>query len=79
MISDSELDPLIVLTCLMQTVAAHSIGVHFAVQAAEELAKDGISIEVINLRSIRPLDMDTVNESVMKTGHLLTVEGITLL
>ena len=44
--------------------------------AAEELAKEGISAEVVNLRSIRPLDMDTVNESVKKTNHLITVEGI---
>ena len=43
--------------------------------AAEELAKEGISAEVVNLRSIRPLDMDTVNESVKKTNHLITVEG----
>merc|ERR1719365_361219 len=57
------------------TSVAHSIGVHFAMQAAEELAKTGISAEVVNLRSIRPLDMDTVNESVMKTNHCITVEG----
>ncbi len=44
-------------------------------EAAEELAKDGISAEVINLRSIRPLDIDTVNESVKKTNHLMIVEG----
>lgn len=43
--------------------------------AAEELAKLGISAEVVNLRSIRPLDIDTVNESVMKTKHLMTCEG----
>ena len=55
---------------------SHSIGVHFCVQAAEELAKDGISCEIINLRSIRPLDIDTVNESLKKTHHLMTVEGI---
>jgi len=53
----------------------HSIGVHFCVQAAEELAKEGISCEVVNLRSIRPLDIDTVNQSIMKTNHLITVEG----
>ncbi len=46
-----------------------------ALDAAEILAKEGISVEVINLRSIRPLDMDTVNESVKKTHHLVTVEG----
>merc|ERR1712098_620056 len=44
-------------------------------EAAAELAKEGINVEVINLRSIRPLDMDTVNESVKKTGHVITVEG----
>ena len=57
------------------TLVAHSIGVHFAMAAAEELSKVGISAEVVNLRSIRPLDMDTVNDSVMKTNHLITVEG----
>lgn len=57
------------------TLVAHSIGVGFAIAAAEELAKEGISCEVINLRSIRPLDMDTVNKSVMKTHHCITVEG----
>jgi pyruvate dehydrogenase E1 component beta subunit len=46
-----------------------------ALDAAELLAKEGISVEVINLRSIRPLDIDTVNESVKKTHHLVTVEG----
>ena len=54
---------------------AHSISVQFALEAATELAKEGISVEVINLRSIRPLDMDTINESVAKTGRLVTVEG----
>merc|ERR1719393_158698 len=57
------------------SLVAHSIGVGFAMSAAEELAKEGINCEVINLRSIRPLDMDTVNESVKKTGHAITVEG----
>ena len=57
------------------TIVAHSIGVGFAMAAAEELAKEGIFCEVINLRSIRPLDMNTVNTSVMKTHHCITVEG----
>ena len=57
------------------TLVAHSIGVKFCMDAAEILAKEGISCEVINLRSIRPLDIDTVNESVKKTHHLITVEG----
>merc|ERR1712066_91273 len=57
------------------TLVAHSIGVHFCVDAAEELAKEGISAEIVNLRSIRPLDMDTINDSIKKTHHLITVEG----
>ncbi|TRY69272.1 hypothetical protein TCAL_07244 [Tigriopus californicus] len=57
------------------TLVAHSIGVHFAMGAAEALAKEGISAEVVNLRSIRPLDIDTVNDSIKKTNHLLSVEG----
>jgi pyruvate dehydrogenase E1 component beta subunit len=57
------------------TLVSHSIGVGFCVAAAEILAKEGISCEIVNLRSIRPLDIDTVNESVMKTNHLITVEG----
>jgi len=57
------------------TLVSHSIGVGFCMGAAELLAKEGISAEVVNLRSIRPLDMDTVNQSVMKTNHLITVEG----
>jgi len=42
--------------------------------AAEELAKEGISCEVINLRTIKPLDRDTIVESVIKTNRLITVE-----
>merc|ERR1711953_55118 len=57
------------------TLVSHSIGVGFCMGAAEMLAKEGISCEVVNLRSIRPLDMDTVNKSVMKTNHMITVEG----
>merc|ERR1712012_384835 len=57
------------------TLVSHSIGVGFCMGAAELLAKEGISVEVVNLRSIRPLDVDTVNKSIMKTNHLITVEG----
>ena len=42
--------------------------------AAEKLAAEGISAEVINLRSIRPLDIDTIVESVKKTNRLVSVE-----
>lgn len=43
-------------------------------EAAEKLAAEGISAEVIDLRSIRPLDMDTIVESVKKTNRLVTAE-----
>merc|ERR1712226_805535 len=57
------------------TLVAHSIGVGFALDAAVLLEKEGISCEVVNLRSIRPMDMDTINESIKKTNHCITVEG----
>lgn len=57
------------------TIVSHSRSVGFSIEAAEKLAKDGISVEVINLRSIRPLDIDTIIQSVKKTNHLITVEG----
>ncbi|KAL2634946.1 hypothetical protein R1flu_006425 [Riccia fluitans] len=56
------------------TITAFSKMVGTCLKAAEELAKEGISAEVINLRSIRPLDRDTINASVRKTSRLLTVE-----
>ncbi|KAG8808799.1 pyruvate dehydrogenase E1, beta subunit [Serendipita sp. 399] len=57
------------------TIVAHSIMVGRSLEAAEKLAKDGIKAEVINLRSIRPLDIHTIIDSVKKTNRLLTVEG----
>jgi pyruvate dehydrogenase E1 component beta subunit len=57
------------------TIVAHSRPVGFALDAAKELAKEGIKAEVINLRTIRPLDIDTIIASVKKTNHLVTVEG----
>merc|ERR1712062_901109 len=57
------------------TIVGHSIGVGFALDAAVLLEKEGISCEVVNLRSIRPLDMDTINESIKKTNHCITVEA----
>ncbi|MFK7902319.1 MAG: transketolase C-terminal domain-containing protein, partial [Nitratireductor sp.] len=56
------------------TIVSFSIGMTYAVKAAEELAKEGIDCEIIDLRTIRPLDMDTVLASVKKTGRLVTVE-----
>jgi pyruvate dehydrogenase E1 component beta subunit len=56
------------------TLVAFSKMVGYALKAADELAKEGISVEVINLRSIRPLDRETINASVRKTSRLLTLE-----
>ncbi|WFD42469.1 pyruvate dehydrogenase (acetyl-transferring) [Malassezia psittaci] len=57
------------------TLVSHSIGVLHCLKAAKQLEEQGISAEVINLRSIRPLDIDTVVKSVKKTNRLVTVEG----
>jgi pyruvate dehydrogenase E1 component beta subunit len=56
------------------TLVAHSRMVGFALQAAETLAGQGISAEVIDLRTIRPLDTDTVVESVKKTNRIVCCE-----
>ncbi|KAL0121567.1 hypothetical protein PUN28_006826 [Cardiocondyla obscurior] len=56
------------------TLVAHSKAVEESLEAANELAGKGIEVEVINLRSLRPLDIDTIIQSVVKTKHLLTVE-----
>eukprot|EP00294_Goniomonas_avonlea_P014124 CAMPEP_0114553552 /NCGR_PEP_ID=MMETSP0114-20121206/7725_1 /TAXON_ID=31324 /ORGANISM="Goniomonas sp, Strain m" /LENGTH=361 /DNA_ID=CAMNT_0001738515 /DNA_START=16 /DNA_END=1101 /DNA_ORIENTATION=+ len=56
------------------TIVTFSRMVAHALQAAEELEAQGISAEVINLRTIRPLDMKTIAESVKKTNHIVTVE-----
>jgi pyruvate dehydrogenase E1 component beta subunit len=56
------------------TITAFSIMVGKALAAAEELAKQGIDAEVINLRSLRPFDTETVVNSVKKTNRLVSVE-----
>jgi len=56
------------------TITAFSLMVGKALQAADELAKQGIDAEVINLRSIRPFDTETIVASVKKTNHLVSVE-----
>ena len=56
------------------TIVAFSICVSYALDAAARLAEEGIDAEVINLRSIRPLDIDTIVQSVQKTNRLITVE-----
>ncbi|KAG6878213.1 pyruvate dehydrogenase E1, beta subunit [Termitomyces sp. T159_Od127] len=57
------------------TIVAHSKMVTHSMEAAEILAKEDINAEVINLRSIRPLDIDTIIKSVKKTNRLVIVEG----
>jgi 2-oxoisovalerate dehydrogenase E1 component len=55
------------------TVITYSRMVHRALEAAEKLAKEGISVEVIDLRTLKPLDMETIAASVKKTGRVVGV------
>ena len=56
------------------TIVSFGIGMTYALDAADQLAKDGLSAEVIDLRTLRPIDYDTVLASVMKTNRCVTVE-----
>ncbi len=56
------------------TIVSFGIGMKYALEAADLLAKDGISAEVIDLRTLRPIDYDTVLASVQKTNRCVTVE-----
>jgi pyruvate dehydrogenase E1 component beta subunit len=56
------------------SIISWSMGMSYALKAADELAKEGIEAEVIDLRTIRPLDTDTIIASVKKTGRAVTVE-----
>jgi pyruvate dehydrogenase E1 component beta subunit len=56
------------------TIVSWSMGMSYALKAAEELAAAGIDAEVIDLRTIRPMDTETIVESVKKTGRCVTVE-----
>ncbi|MFQ5624793.1 MAG: pyruvate dehydrogenase complex E1 component subunit beta [Paracoccaceae bacterium] len=56
------------------TLVSFGIGMQYALEAADELAREGISAEVIDLRSLRPLDSETVIRSVQKTNRCVTVE-----
>uniref|UniRef100_A0A3Q3REA3 Pyruvate dehydrogenase E1 component subunit beta n=1 Tax=Monopterus albus TaxID=43700 RepID=A0A3Q3REA3_MONAL len=57
------------------TLVSHSRFVGHCLDAAAVLTKEGIECEVINLRTIRPMDVESIEASVMKTNHLVTVEG----
>ncbi len=56
------------------TLISHGYSMTPSLNAAKELAKEGISVEVIDLRTIKPLDIGTIAQSVRKTGRLVTVE-----
>jgi pyruvate dehydrogenase E1 component beta subunit len=56
------------------TIVSWSNGMSYALKAAEELEKEGIEAEVIDLRTLRPMDTDTIVASVKKTGRAVTVE-----
>ncbi|MBW6420048.1 pyruvate dehydrogenase complex E1 component subunit beta [Rhizobium sp. XQZ8] len=56
------------------TVVSFGIGMSYATKAVAELEKEGIDVELIDLRTLRPMDLPTVIESVKKTGRLVTVE-----
>ncbi|HPP74693.1 MAG TPA: alpha-ketoacid dehydrogenase subunit beta [Armatimonadota bacterium] len=55
------------------TIVAYSRMLHFAMDAALEMEKDGIDVEIIDPRTLNPLDIDTIAKSVRKTGRLITV------
>jgi pyruvate dehydrogenase E1 component beta subunit len=56
------------------TIVSFGIGMTYALEAADKLAEDGISAEVIDLRTLRPMDTATILNSVMKTNRCVTVE-----
>jgi len=56
------------------TIVSFGIGMQYALEAADKLAEQGISAEVVDLRSLRPIDYDTVLASVQKTNRCVTVE-----
>ena len=56
------------------TIVSFGIGMKYALEAADELAGDGISAEVIDLRTLRPMDTGTILNSVMKTNACVTIE-----
>jgi 2-oxoisovalerate dehydrogenase E1 component beta subunit len=55
------------------TIVSYGMMVHESARAAEELAREGIDVEILDLRTLLPLDEDAIIESVRKTGRLLVV------
>ena len=56
------------------TIVSFGIGMQYALKAADELAAQGIEAEVLDLRTIRPIDYETIIQSVSKTNRCITVE-----
>ncbi|MBN8937029.1 MAG: pyruvate dehydrogenase complex E1 component subunit beta [Rhizobiales bacterium] len=56
------------------TIVSFSMGMTYALKAADELAQEGIDAEVVDLRTLRPMDTETIVDSVKKTGRIVTVE-----
>uniref|UniRef100_A0A8R1DNR4 Pyruvate dehydrogenase E1 component subunit beta n=1 Tax=Caenorhabditis japonica TaxID=281687 RepID=A0A8R1DNR4_CAEJA len=56
------------------TIVSYSRGVEFSLEAAKQLEAIGVSAEVINLRSLRPFDFETIRNSIFKTHHIVSVE-----
>jgi pyruvate dehydrogenase E1 component beta subunit len=56
------------------TIVTYSKGLEISMKAADELAKGGVEVEIVDLRSLRPLDMDPVIESFKKTNRAVVVE-----
>jgi pyruvate dehydrogenase E1 component beta subunit len=56
------------------TIVSFARGMTYALEAADRLAKEGVEVEVIDLRTLRPLDLETVLRSVRKTNRIVTVE-----
>ena len=54
-------------------MVAYAQGVHLALQAARQLARDEVEVEVIDVRTLKPLDLETIAESVRRTGRLVVV------
>jgi 2-oxoisovalerate dehydrogenase E1 component beta subunit len=55
------------------TIVTYGLTLHYSLEAAEELSKEGVEVEVVDLRTLKPLDGETVLASVRKTGKLLVV------
>jgi pyruvate dehydrogenase E1 component beta subunit len=56
------------------TIVSWSMGMNYSLKAADELAKQHISVELVDLRTLKPMDIETIIESVKKTGRIVTVE-----